>query len=97
MFQQFVYFVMAQFSSPQDDSAYVSNTNSYILTDKPYVAAEFNVDGQAPEATVTERSKSIGAVIASVGDPSRAAGIGNGIALGKGSGESSRPIAEKSP
>jgi hypothetical protein len=72
-------FIMVQFDSPQNDSQYINDTNQYVLLDRPYIAAEFNVSGTGGEPTVTARSKAIGSVIAGVGDPSRASGIGNGI------------------
>lgn len=78
-------FIMAQLNSPQSNAQYVSDVNSYVLTDRPYIAAEFNVTGKGSggeaEPTVTERSKAIGRVIGGVGSPSKVAGIGNGIAL----------------
>jgi hypothetical protein len=78
-------FVMVQFASPQSNAAYVSDANRYIRTDRPYIASEFNVSGRGSggeaEATVTARSMAIGEVIAGVGSPARAAGIGNGITL----------------
>jgi hypothetical protein len=72
-------FIMVQFDSPQNNSEYVSDTNQYVLLDRPYIAAEFNVAGTGGEPTVTARSKAIGSVIAGVGNPSRVCGIGNGI------------------
>ncbi|NOZ01135.1 MAG: hypothetical protein GXP54_04520, partial [Deltaproteobacteria bacterium] len=78
-------FIMAQFNSPQSNAQYVSDVNSYVLLYRPYIAAEFNVNGKGSggeaEPTVTDRSKAIGKVIAGVGTPSRVAGIGNGIDL----------------
>ena len=78
-------FVMVQFDSPQSNSQYVSDVHKYVLTDRPYIAAEFNVSGAGSggeaDPTVTARSKAIGGIIASEGDPSRVAGVGNGIEL----------------
>ena len=81
-------FVMVQFGSPQSNSQYISDVNSYVLADRPYLAAEFNVtgtgSGDEAEASVTDRSKAIGKVIASVGNPPKVAGVGNGILLTSG-------------
>jgi len=78
-------FIMVQFDSPRSNSQYVSDVEQCVLADRPYIAAEFNVSGTGSgseaEPSVTERSKAIGRIIAGVGDPSRVAGIGNGIEL----------------
>jgi len=78
-------FIMVQFDSPQSNAQYVSNVQTYVLADRPYIAAEFNVSGSGSggeaQPTVTARSKAIGRIIAGVGDPSKIAGIGNGIEL----------------
>lgn len=78
-------FVMVQFGSPQSNAQYVSNVQDYVLGDRPYVAAEFNVSGKGSgaeaEGSVTARSKAIGKAIAAVGAPPKVAGIGNGILL----------------
>jgi len=78
-------FVMVQFGSPQDNGQYIFDVNNYVLNDRPYVAAEFNVKGKGSggeaEPTVYDRSKAIGKVIAGIGTPSEVAGIGNGILL----------------
>ncbi len=76
---------MVQFDSPRSNSEYVSDVEKYVPDDRPYIAAEFNVldtgSGREAESSVTARSKAIGRIIAGVGDPSRVAGIGNGIEL----------------
>jgi hypothetical protein len=78
-------FIMVQFSSPQNNAAYQANVEAYVLSDRPYIAAEFNVSGMGEnseaEETITDRSKAIGALIAAIGQPSLVAGIGNGILL----------------
>ena len=78
-------FIMVQFASPQKNAAYKADVEAYVLSDRPYIAAQFNVsslgDGSEAQPTITDRSKAIGALIGAIGTPSKAAGIGNGILL----------------
>lgn len=74
--------VLIQLSSPMSDAEYVEDaTRALTVADVPIIAAEFNVSGTGAEATVTARSQAIGRLIAELGDPPLAAGIGNGIDL----------------
>ena len=75
-------FVMGQLQSPQGDEGYRQDVRELASDDRPWVAAEFNVRDRGGAADVTGRSKAIGRLLASVGDPPLVAGIGNGIELG---------------
>jgi len=94
-------FVMGQLGSPQSNAEYTSQVQAYAIEDRPWVASEFNVKGKGSggeaEGTVNARSKAIGKVIASLGEPPLVAGLGNGVDLGGGDVDPPDPPDEQPP